>query len=104
MITEKIYKSRDNVISLELRSNGIAQDISGATKIALEIGDVVLSSATSTGFDFTTYGSTGRLDIALGHDPKTLTMPKGTYRSRLTVFDLTYPKGRVWDDLMIEVQ
>lgn len=106
MITETIYKGRDNVISVELRSNGIAQAINSATKITLEIGGATLSSATATSgaFDFTTYGASGRLDMKLGHESDIKALIAGQYKARLSVFDTTYPNGRVWDDLIIEVK
>jgi hypothetical protein len=106
MITETIYKNRDNLISVELRSNGTAQAINTSTKITLEIGGETLSSSTATtgAFDYTTYGATGRLDMKLGNEPSVKTMKTGQHKSRLTVYDSTYPNGRVWDDLIIEVK
>ena len=106
MITETIYKNADNKISVELRSNGIAQAINSATKVTIEFGDAVLSSATATAgaFDYTTYGATGRLDMKLGHEAAVKTMRNGQYKATLRVFDTTYPNGRVWDDLIIEVK
>ena len=106
MITETIYKNRDNPISVELRSNGVAQAINNVTKITLEFGGETLSSATATtgAFDSTTYGATGRLDMKLGHEASVKTMRSGQYKARLTVFDAAYTNGRVWDDLIIEVK
>ena len=106
MITETIYKNRDNPISVELRSNGVAQAINNVTKITLEFGGETLSSATATtgAFDYTTYGATGRLDMKLGHEASVKTMRSGQYKARLTLFDITYTNGRVWDDLIIEVK
>lgn len=106
MITETIVKNRDNIISVELRSNGIAQPINSATKITVEFGGAVLSSATATAgaFDFSTYGAAGRLDMKLGHEAAVTTMRNGQYKAKITVFDTTYPNGRHWDDLIIEVR
>lgn len=106
MITETIYKNADNKISVELRSNGIAQAINSATKVTIEFGDAVLSSATATAgaFDYATYGATGRLDMKLGHEAAVKVMRNGQYKATLRVFDTTYPNGRVWDDLIIEVK
>lgn len=105
MITETIYKNRDNVIKVELRSNGIAQAINSSTKITLEFGGITLSSATATAgaFDYTTYGSTGRLDLKLGNESEVKLLKDGAYKARLTVYDATYTNGRVWDDLIIKV-
>ena len=106
MITETIYKNRDNVISVELRADGIAQNIASSTKITVEIAGITFSSATATAgaFDFTTYGSTGRLDLKLGNEADIKTMKSGQYKARITVYDSTYTNGRVWDDLIIEVE
>jgi hypothetical protein len=107
MITETVHKNADNRISVELRSNGAAiKDLNTATKVTIEFGDAVLSSATATegAFDYTTYGATGRLDMKLGHEPAVKVMRNGQYKATLRVFDTTYPNGRVWDDLIIEVR
>jgi hypothetical protein len=106
MITETIYKNRDNVISIELRADGAAQNIASSTKITIEVGGITLSSATATSgaFDYTTYGSTGRLDLKLGNEADIKTMKSGQYRARITVYDATYTNGRVWDDMIIEVE
>lgn len=106
MITETIYKNRDNLISIELRSNGVAQDVSGATRMTLEICGTTINSATAGSgvFDFTTAGADGQVDMKLGNLAAIKALRPAMYRARLTVFDTTYPNGRVWDDLMIEVQ
>ena len=106
MISETIYKNRDNVLSLELRSNGIAQNISSSTKITIEFGGITFSSATATTgtIDYTTYGSSGRLDLKLGNESGLKTMKVGQHKARLTVYDATYTNGRVWEDFIIEVE
>lgn len=107
MISETIYKNSDNIIRLELRSNGIAiTDLASASKITLEFGGIILSSATATSgaFDFTTYGSIGRLDMKLGHEAAVKLLKNGQYKATLKVYDIANPNGRVWDDLIIEVR
>jgi hypothetical protein len=107
MITETIHKNADNTISVELRSNGAAiTDLASASKVTLELGGLTLSSATATAgaFDFTSYGAVGRLDMKLGHEAAVKTLKNGQYKATLRVFDTTYPNGRVWDDLIIEVR
>jgi hypothetical protein len=107
MITETIHKNADNKISVELRSNGSAiTDLASATKVTIGFGDAVLSSATATSgaFDFTTYGSTGRLDMKLGHEAEVKVMRNGQYKATIKIYDSTYTNGRVWDDLIIEVK
>lgn len=106
MITETIYKGDDNKISVELLSNGELQDIRSSTKITLSFGGIIVDSATATlgAFDYTTYGQNGRLDMKLGHESSVKKLRNGQYKATLRVFDLTYPNGRVWDDLIIEVR
>ena len=101
MITETVYNGRDNINSLELRANGVAQDISGATRLTLKVRDRLLDSAKdATIFDWTTSGSSGQLDIVLGHQR----LKVGTCRATLTVFDATYPNGLNWGDFMLTVK
>ena len=101
MITEIVYLDRDNVNSLVLRANGSAQDISNLSRVTLKIGEVVLDSRIhSNVFDWSTSGTSGQLDMTLGHQD----LRVGTFRSTLTVYDNSYPRGLVWGDLMIQVR
>lgn len=101
MITETVYLKRDNINSLELRANGGAQDISSSSRMTLKIRDVLIDSAkTANVFDWLTYGSTGQLDLVLGHQP----LRVGTTRATLTVYDNTYPNGLCWGDFMLLIE
>jgi len=101
MITETVYRNRDNIISLELRANGEAQDITGTTRMTLAIGDKTIDSNLASGvFDWTTNGAGGQLDLTLGHQG----LEKGTYTATLTIFDLTYPNGLCWGDFVVKVR
>ncbi len=96
MITETFYRNRNNDNSLEILSNGVAQDITGTTKMQLIIGNVTYDSQFHTSvFDWSTNGATGQLDITI--DPNDPVLPKeGAYKARLIIFDTTYPNGIVW--------
>lgn len=94
MITETIYLNRDNVISVEMLANGAAQDITGTSRIKLKIGETVIDSKYHLSvFDWDTNGSSGQLDMTLGHQK----IPVGNYVARLVVYDTTYPNGIEWD-------
>lgn len=101
MITETVYNGRDNINSLELRADGAAQDISGATRLTLKVRGKLLDSAKdATIFDWMTNGADGQLDLVLGHQRLKI----GTCRATLTVFDATYPNGLCWGDFMLTVK
>jgi hypothetical protein len=101
MITEIVYRDRDNINSLELRANGVAQDITGTTRMTLQVGDKLIdSNLAANAFDWSTNGSAGQLDLVLGHQG----LEAGTYTASLVVYDLTYPKGLCWGDFVIRVR
>ena len=108
MISETVYRSRDNVISLVLRArtptsaDATEQDISSCTRMQLLIGDTLIDSALSpTAFDWTTYGANGRLDLDIGREKGLRT---GLFKTRLTIYDTTYAHGRVWGEFMLTVK
>ncbi|MCG7854111.1 MAG: hypothetical protein MIO92_16470 [Methanosarcinaceae archaeon] len=102
MITIKIYKDRDNIASIELISNGAAQNITSLTRAMITLGNLTVDSAVHTGvFDWATSGASGQLDIAAGHVPR---LQVGEFISTLTVFDGTYPNGLVWDKMAVQVE
>lgn len=104
MITETVYRGRDNEFSLELEANGSAQDISALTRATLEFADEKFdSNIDSTYFDWTTSGSSGQLDVDIGTSNKLKNIDPGTYRAKLTIYDATYPNGLVWGHFMLKV-
>ena len=108
MITETVYIGRGNKISLLLKAREVDsadatdQDISATTKMELKVGGLTISSAsTPSAFDWTTDGADGILNLDIG----TISgLKKGLFRARLTVYDLTYPNGWVWDEFMLNVK
>jgi hypothetical protein len=108
MITETVYLNRDNIVSLILKArsatanDATAQDITGCSRVQLLIGQILIDSRTSpAAFDWSTSGATGQLDMTLGFERG---LRVGGYRSRLTIYDNNYPRGRVWGFLMIEIR
>ena len=105
MITEKIYKGRDNIMSLQLRADGAAVNISGTTRATVKIGDVVIDSQLySSSFDWSTNGTNGQLDLDFGTLDLIKGLPDGRYTATLTIYDLTYVNGLVWGDFIIDVE
>ena len=105
MITEILYKSRDNEIDLELRANGIAVDISGTSKVEIEVGDLVLNSAKyPASFDWTTNGASGQLTLDIARLNEIINLRASAYKTKVTIFDATYPNGLVWDHFMLKLR
>ena len=97
-----ISKDRDNIVSLEFDADGVAQDISALTRATLSVGDLLLdSSIHSNVFDWTTAGASGQLDITAGHVNR---LSKGKFKGILTIYDVTYTKGLVWDECVVNVK
>jgi hypothetical protein len=105
MITETVYKNRDNINSLELRSQGSAVNISGTSRMTLKFADILVDSQThSSAFDWSTNGSNGQLDLSLGMLSSVIGVPEGAYTATLTVYDTTYTHGLVWGDFIINLK
>ena len=104
MITETIYKNRDNVNSLELRENGSAVDISGTTRMVLTIGDVKIDSQYHSGsFDWSTNGASGQLDLTLGLLQKIINLRSATYLSKIRLYDANYTNGLEWAEFRAKI-
>lgn len=106
MITVTIYKGRDNIISLGLKTDGQDANVSASTRMTLQIGDtvpdmIVDSNVHATAFDWTTNGANGQVDIDIAEMNG---IDKGLFRCRLTVYDATYTNGLVWDELLLNIR
>ena len=106
MISVTIYKGRDNIISLGLKASGVLQDVSASSRMALQVGDripdmIVDSNTQPNAFDWTTNGANGQVDIDIA---ELNGIDRGSFRSRLTVYDATYANGVVWDELMVHIK
>lgn len=106
MITVTIYKDRDNLISLGLKADGILRDVSGSSRMILQIGDTIPdlaidSTIYTNAFDWTTNGANGQVDIDIG---RLNGIDRGKFRSRLTIFDATYTHGLVWDEFLLVIK
>ena len=100
MTTEIVYDGHDNTIDLLLKANGVAYDLTDTTRMTLEVGDDTIDSDVSgSAFDWAP-GVTGKLILALGDE----SLPTGTYRATLTVYDPTNTDGIVWGTFKLIVR
>lgn len=88
---EKVYLGRGDTFRRLLTSDGAAVDITGLTRVTLDLGDdIVIDSATSPdAFDWTTDGANGILICALGGE----SIAVGKYFAVLTTYEPSYPDG-----------
>ena len=103
---ETIYQNNDNTIELILKTDDIAENLSGATRMTLTLGAVTIDSdVTGFGvglpFDWTTDGVNGKVILKLGQQPINV----GKYAEpRLAVYDAGHPNGIAWDDFGVIVK
>lgn len=67
-MSETVYINRDNIVDLILYSDGIAQDLSSVTKIAVKIDDVEIENEVSTAWPikWSGIGVDGKIRLKLG--------------------------------------
>ena len=96
-----VYKGYDNTFTVQLLEDGVAQDLTAATKIEIIYkGESYDSDAYSSSFDLSA-GATGLLTMRLGIIS---TIPVGTdSRSELIVYDAVNTNGIFWGRLVIKV-
>jgi hypothetical protein len=93
MDREVLWIGRDNTIDVLLKTNGVAQDLSEVTHMALVFSGVTFTSVgRSTWFDWAS-GTTGQLSLALGG---VTGVSPGVYDVRLIVYDVSNPDGVMW--------
>ena len=103
-ITEFAYGDRDNSIDIKLLEDGLFQDISGLTRVTLNLQNIdapddaliLLDSNLHPGiFDWTSRGAQGILQLNGGTLAATLAVA-ARYNARLTIYDATQVQGLVW--------
>ena len=94
---EVVYLNRDNEISLILKQNDSAVDLSGVTDMTLVVGDYLIASSNASSqlirWNDPTY-ATGEVRMTLG---KSSILKEGYYEATLTLFDISATAGLVWD-------
>ena len=95
MAEEIVFKGHDNTLDLCLKADGVAQDLSAATKITVTLEDVLITSTDKAAglitWDQDGY-DTGEIRLHLGAQSIT----EGRYRAVITVYDAENTNGVVW--------
>jgi len=103
MLREKVYNGTDNAIDVICKKSGVAQDVTGATKILLkdQSDSIDLDSSVDSGvFTFASgLDYTGQVQMVLGGE----SIPDGVYTARLIVVDATYTNGLCYGEIELEV-
>jgi len=103
MDTELVYLGHSNSIDLILMSDGVAVDLTSATKMTLTINGKTFTSSNGGGdlilWSQTGY-SVGEIRIFLGDQ----TIAVGRYESILVVYNPSNVKGIVWGNLGVWVK
>lgn len=99
MTYNTVYLGHDNTIDLLLKVGGVVADIVSSTKVTVEFGSTVISSATSPGaFDWD--DGKGMLYLKLGGE----SIPVGAYDAVLTVYDAVNTDGIRWNTFKCKVE
>lgn len=101
-LTETVYLGRDNAIELVLSADGAVQDLTAVTQVDIVDSGCTwsVSSATSaSAFDWSSNPTGGVLKMSLGDE----TIPAGTYRCKIVVYDPTNTDGVVWGEIRLAV-
>ncbi len=102
MITEIVYKNRDNSNDLVLKADGVAIDLSGVTKMDLVFsGQDSISSSGNPGFFDWSQGD-GKLVLTLGDIDFFIVDQK--YIADLIVYDASNQDGVDWGDIGFFIQ
>lgn len=103
MDREIVYLNRDNTVDMILKSNDVAQDTSGFTRMDLKIGDVTVTSdnGDSDPIRWNKAGyAPGEVRLRLG-DVESL--EDGDYSAPLIVFDVENADGVVWGIIPLKI-
>lgn len=103
MTTEIIYLGHDNTIDLQLKTDGVAQDLIAVTKITATFDTVTISSvdkaAGAITWDQAGY-DIGEIRMALGGE----TISAGGYDVPIVVYDPSNTAGVVWGSINVLVE
>lgn len=108
-----IQVNRDNIIELQLQTNGRACDLGNVDRMVITVEDIVIDSASysnlSTDPIYWTTGipsiNQGNLFLRLGNISGMSDLVEGNYTMELTVFDFDNPNGLLWfDDFIVNIK
>ncbi len=103
MIIETVYMGHSNHVSLILKSNSSAVDLSSVNKMTLRVGKALISSTNASTdmllWNQSTY-ATGEMHIAIGESSQ---VEAGLYNAPLTVYTAGSSAGLVWAEIPIRI-
>lgn len=104
MITEIIYLGNDNAIDLQLKADGVAQDLSSVTKIVAKIEDVEITNIVGDAWPikWLGLGLTGKIQLQLGS--QALTVSSSSQELWLILYDAVNTDGIVWGSIKVRVR
>lgn len=101
MITEFVYRQRDNTIDLQLLAAGKVMSLADVTRMDVVAADGEWSVSSETAPDaFDWSAGNGMVTIALGLQA----IPAGRHTARLVVFDPSTRNGIVWGEIKLNVK
>lgn len=104
-VSETVYNDRDNTIDLILKSDDVAIDLrtaeSGINKVELVLSDslTIDSDDYPDAFDWETSGADGKLIMQLGG----CSIPAGSYKPYLVLYDEVNDDGIIWTRFRLKV-
>jgi hypothetical protein len=99
----EVYHGRDNEISIILKENGTAIDVSGSTLMKLRVGKLLIESTNGSTQRIRWGGATyvtGEVHLCLG---SATDIPVHVYRAPIVVYDSTNVRGVNFGTVHIDV-
>jgi hypothetical protein len=96
---EHIFLGHDNVIDLLLTADGDIVDISNTTRATALFDSTLIDSDTSMSVFDWSEGEDGILHLTFGEE----SIPTGSYKVVITLYDAVHTDGIVWDDFRCRV-
>jgi len=103
MAAEYVYLGRNNTVILQLKTGGLAQDLSAVTRMTLDFDGTIVDSDVSGGaFDWSL--GDGKVELALKDESITPGTYGGDDSVDLIVYDPSNTAGIVWGKVPMIVQ
>lgn len=98
-----IWIGKDNTLDFILKEDGVAQDLSGVTKVELEFDSSSVITDTTPGsypikWEFTP-AVVGKISLQLGKESATPTELEKYHKATLTLFDGVNDDGITWGEI-----
>lgn len=96
---ESVFLGHDNIIDMVLTSDGDTVNITNTTRATAAFGSTLIDSETSLSVFDWSEGGEGLLHMVFGEE----SIPVGSYKVVLTLYDVVNTDGIVWDDFRCRV-